>query len=410
MLSKVSDMSEFSDALNRFQRAYAHLFDLVDQYPAARAVEAGACGTWSVKDVLAHFSGWTVEAQRRYLAYGSGINDTMQYDFDQFNADSVRSRAGLSWPQMVDELRRVVENFQKQAAALTPAQVAAEPRYATWLDDLAEDVETHTEGLQRFLSQAQLARQAYPLLEFDPTPTAMIEPQQITRPVEGIAETCVLCFFHEVIARVAEGAKVISHINSEMGQHPVYEIQANGGRFVLAHPGLGGPMAAAFLDELIALGCRKFIAAGGAGVLKPELTVGHVVVPTTAVRDEGASYHYLPPGREVAASPAAVAAIESVLQKHDVPYVTGKTWTTDGIYRETPAKVALRRDEGCLTVEMEAATFFAVAQFRGVTFGQILYGGDDLSGEEWDSRNWVHSQASTREKLLWLAAEAVQAL
>jgi nucleoside phosphorylase len=93
-----------------------------------------------------------------------------------------------------------------------------------------------------------------------------------------------------------------------------------------------------------------------------------------------------------------------------VPYVTGKTWTTDAVYRETPAKIARRKAEGCITVEMEAATFFAVAQFRGVPFGQILYGGDDLSGDLWDQRDWIKGQVSTREKLLWLAAEACLSL
>ena len=56
-------------------------------------------------------------------------------------------------------------------------------------------------------------------------------------------------------------------------------------------------------------------------------------------------------------------------------------------------------------VEMEAAAFFAVAQFRGVMFAQLLYGGDDLGSSEWDDRNW-NEQASVREKLFWLAAEA----
>ena len=74
-------------------------------------------------------------------------------------------------------------------------------------------------------------------------------------------------------------------------------------------------------------------------------------------------------------------------------------------YRETAARIARRRAEGCLTVEMEAAAFFAVAQFRGVTFGQLLYGGDDVSGEAWDSRAW-QSRVSIRERLFWLAAEA----
>ncbi|MBN1667602.1 MAG: hypothetical protein JW862_10955 [Anaerolineales bacterium] len=75
-------------------------------------------------------------------------------------------------------------------------------------------------------------------------------------------------------------------------------------------------------------------------------------------------------------------------------------------YRETLEKVKNRRAEGCLTVEMEAAAFFAVAQFRQVEFGQILYGGDDVSGQqEWDHRDW-HQQYNVRERLFWLAAQA----
>ena len=84
-----------------------------------------------------------------------------------------------------------------------------------------------------------------------------------------------------------------------------------------------------------------------------------------------------------------------------------KTWTTDAFYRETPAKVRRRREEGCLTVEMEAAAFFAVAQFRGVPFAQLLYGGDDVSGV-WDFRAWTTH--AVREELFWLAAEACLAL
>lgn len=140
-------------------------------------------------------------------------------------------------------------------------------------------------------------------------------------------------------------------------------------------------------------------------MLNREIAVGHIIVPISAVRDEGASYHYLPPGREVAPGPEGVAAIEQVLAGRQVSYVKGKTWTTDAIYRETAAKVQRRRAEGCLTVEMEAAAFFAVAQFRGVTFAQLLYGGDDVSGAEWDSRGW-ESRATVREQLFWLSAEA----
>lgn len=82
-----------------------------------------------------------------------------------------------------------------------------------------------------------------------------------------------------------------------------------------------------------------------------------------------------------------------------IPCRTGKTWTTDAIYRETPDRIAARRQEGCLTVEMEAAAFFAVSRYHDIPLAQLLYAGDDVSGERWDSREWDR-QRSVRENLL----------
>jgi uridine phosphorylase len=246
-----------------------------------------------------------------------------------------------------------------------------------------------------------------PILEFDSATTAMIEPAAMMAPEEGVPRQAVLCFFREVIDRVVASHGVVerSPFKAEHGIHPFWELEWEGRRFGLFHPGVGAPLAAGFLEEAIAKGCRSFVACGGAGALVPELTLGHVVVPTSAIRDEGTSYHYLPPGRSVAASPAAVEAIRVTLEAHEVPYVTGPTWTTDAPYRETRERMRRRAEEGCLTVEMEAAGFFAVAAFRGVTFGQLLYAGDDLSGDAWDERGWLgHSDG--RERLFWLAAEA----
>lgn len=256
-----------------------------------------------------------------------------------------------------------------------------------------------------------MLQNSYPILEYDETRQALLNPEALLPRLDDMPQHVVLCFFQEVIARVCHDAPVIYKLGSEMGRNPVYALETEHGRVAVAHPGVGAPLAAAFLEELAALGGRKFIACGGSGVLDGALIpVGHVVVPESAVRDEGTSYHYLPPARECQPTAAAVAAIKATLERHHVPWLAGKTWTTDAFYRETPARIARRRDEGCLTVEMEAAAFFAVAQFRGLVFGQILYGGDDVSGEEWDGRNWVHGRADTREKLFWLAAEAVLAL
>ncbi len=246
----------------------------------------------------------------------------------------------------------------------------------------------------------------FPILEFDPERQAIIDPGRLIRP-RDVPEHCVLPFFQEVIAKLrADGrTQSLAALKWEDAEHELFEIQLNGKRLAVMHPGVGAPMAAGLLEEAIALGCRKFIACGGAGVLDKEIAVGHILVPATAVRDEGTSYHYLPPAREVAASPNGIVAIERVLQAKQIPYLVGKTWTTDAPYRETRGLVQRRKEEGCLSVEMEAAAFFAVAQFRGVTFAQMLYGGDDVSGGEWDQRGW-HTRVEIREHLFWLAAEA----
>jgi uridine phosphorylase len=251
---------------------------------------------------------------------------------------------------------------------------------------------------------------AYPILEFDPAREALIEPSRLIEP-RDVPEHCVICFFKEVIENVVAEyhARTIVDDHWEDGPHRIYEIRHHDRRLAFFHPGVGGPIAAGLLEEAVAYGCRKFIVCGGCGVLEKDIAVGHLIVVSSAVRDEGVSYHYLPPGREVQANRSGVEALEATLRQNSVPYLIGKTWTTDAPYRETPAKIAARQSEGCLIVEMEAASLMAVAEFRGVLLGQVLYGGDDLSGGEWDNRAW-QSRRDIRQNLFWLAAEACLAL
>jgi uridine phosphorylase len=204
-------------------------------------------------------------------------------------------------------------------------------------------------------------------------------------------------------------AKAVVENKWEDGLHCIYEISYQNQRLAFFHPGVGAPVSAGLLEEAIAFGCRKFMACGGCGVLEKDIAVGHLIVVSGAVRDEGVSYHYLPPAREVNANESAVQALIKTLDQREIPYRVGKTWTTDAPYRETPDKIARRREEGCMTVEMESAALIAVAQFRNVIFGQALYGGDDLSGVEWDNREWT-SRQEVRESLFWLCADACLSL
>ena len=250
-------------------------------------------------------------------------------------------------------------------------------------------------------------RRKYPILEFDPDPKAIVSPEGLNLSGD-LPEHCVITFFQDVIERLVEEGllREIAELRSAMGRHPFYELGFEDSHIGLFHPGVGAPLAAALLEEIIAQGCSKFIACGGAGVLDGDIAVGRVLVPVSAVRDEGTSYHYLPPGSEIEPSGEAVGAIERTLKRRNVEYVLTKTWTTDGVYRETPGRIALRRSQGCLTVEMEAAALFAVARFRNAQLGYMLYAGDDVSGDKWDARGW-QDRGPVREQLLWLLVQVM---
>lgn len=245
-----------------------------------------------------------------------------------------------------------------------------------------------------------------PLLEFDPAPTAYIEPSRTISP-RDVPQACVLTWFRDAAERAVEaaGGRLLFEVQWEDGPRPLYEIEHGGQRVGIAPMPVGGATAAGVLEELIAFGCRTFVACGGAGVLQQDLALGHLVVVDSAVRDEGTSHHYLPPGRVVEAHAPALAVLAATLEEHGMPFVLGRTWTTDAPYRETVDKIATRREEGCLTVEMENASVAAVARFRDAPLAQVLYGGDDLSGEEWDHRSWT-SQHEVRDELIRVAADA----
>lgn len=247
----------------------------------------------------------------------------------------------------------------------------------------------------------------YPILEFDGASEAVIEPSRVIEPIDGMPESCVLLMNHTVIEGLKEQGSLahIKDIETFMGPIPIYKIGYKATEVAVAHPGICAPLCAGVMEEIIAFGCRAFIACGSAGALDRSLVKGAVVVPSAAVRDEGTSYHYVSPSREIQTDPEVMAVIESVLKSHDVKYTVGKTWTTDAFYRETKTRIARRKSEGCLTVEMECAALLAVAAFRGIRFGHLLAAEDDISGSEWDPRH-TGEDTSFSERLFWLSVEA----
>ncbi len=247
---------------------------------------------------------------------------------------------------------------------------------------------------------------SYPLFEHDQTVPAVIEPSKVLKSLEAMPDRAIILFYQGVIDTLLERA-LLTHIDdrrSEVGLFPVYSMEYMGRHVAILNPGIGAPAAAGFFEELIAMGVNKAIGCGSCGVLRRDIPRGEIVVVDSAVRDEGTSYHYLQPSREVPANKRVLKKIEETLRELDVPFLKGKTWTTDAFYRETRDIVQRRLQEDCITVEMEASALMAVAQFRSIDYGQLLSTGDDVSGEDWD-RRFHPEAASHKERVFWAAVE-----
>lgn len=248
-------------------------------------------------------------------------------------------------------------------------------------------------------------KNAFPILEYDDEKDGVIIPNRNGKAL--LPEIGVITFFREVLEDFISKYKSEIRYNyrSEMANFPIYVLEYKGIELCMIQAVVGSASIAMMTDFLIGYGVKKIIACGGCGVLA-DIPAGDVILPVTALRDEGASYHYLPPSRDIDLNTEMISVIKKTLDDNNVPYLECKTWTTDAFFRETPDMITYRREEGCQVVEMECAAIAAVAQFRGIKFGQLLYSGDilfDLS--DYNDRNWF-SNLTAREKLFYLTLEA----
>lgn len=136
---------------------------------------------------------------------------------------------------------------------------------------------------------------------------------------------------------------------------------------------IGGPYAVLIAEQMLASGVEVVVGLTSAGRVSSRLPLPSLVVPTRALRDEGTSFHYLPPSRFVDAPAQIGDALESFLEETGLPVHRGPVWTTDAPYRETAEQLRRHADAGLLAVEMQAASLFALAQTRGAHIGVVAH-------------------------------------
>ena len=221
---------------------------------------------------------------------------------------------------------------------------------------------------------------------FDNQSRAIINPQ--INENAPVVDACILTFSHVIEAFVLSNydCKQIASFWFATGETPIYQIEYKGKKFAFYKTYVGAPACVGTVeDTLSSIRTNKYIVFGGAGCLNKEITHGKVMVPTEAYRDEGTSYHYAPASDYIAVKNNNVVA--DFMEKNGIPYVKGKTWTTDSFYRETVNNFEKRKADGCISVEMECAGLQAMCDFRALNLYMFFTSGDLLDAPEWDKRH-----------------------
>lgn len=166
----------------------------------------------------------------------------------------------------------------------------------------------------------------------------------------------------------------------------VYAVKKTRGRVaVLTSFGGGSPMVMELAEELAVMGAKKMILMTWGGTLQSDIKPGDIVVCNRAIRDEGASHHYLPPAKYIDANSALVNELVHAIRARGAQCIVGTTWTTDAPYRETREEVVQYQAEGVKTVEMESAGLFTVGKVRDVQTTSVVIGMDSLASLRWQA-------------------------
>lgn len=239
------------------------------------------------------------------------------------------------------------------------------------------------------------------------TEPALFSPSDTTKKIKHFPEICVSTFSENIIQKFSslDDTEKIAELYTANGIIPVYKIRYKDTDIAFYLSRVGAPACVAGFEEIVAMGAKKFVLFGSCGVLDEDKVKNNIIIPISAVRDEGTSYHYIAPSPEIDADPHSIQILEDVLKSCGCPYVKGKTWTSDAIYRETLPLIQERRQEGCLVVEMECASMLAVAKYRNISFIQFLYGADNLSSDTWEIRDLSLYGLNDAEKYMALAFE-----
>lgn len=181
------------------------------------------------------------------------------------------------------------------------------------------------------------------------------------RPVPGV---CVLDPDGDIVRHNKASGRAIRDNHWACYHTDLYRLTHDGMDLGIVPCAVGASFAVLVAEELFASGCRFLVSITSSGQLVDARPPPYFILIEKALRDEGTSYHYLPPSEFSHAEPRLIAELSGAFQGLHIPVEQGATWTTDAPFRETPTAIAARKSLGLLAVEMEAAALYAFAKAR----------------------------------------------
>jgi uridine phosphorylase len=181
----------------------------------------------------------------------------------------------------------------------------------------------------------------------------------------SVPEVCVLDPDGDMVRRLRTAGRARQDGEWACYHTELYRVAEGGIELGLIGCAVGAPFAVLVAEQLFASGCRLVISMTSAGRLAELRPPPYFVLIERAIRDEGTSYHYLPPAEFSAADPALLASMNGAFDGLRAPVEVGATWTTDAPFRETLEAIDAMAARGLLAVEMEAAALYAFAAARG---------------------------------------------
>ena len=230
---------------------------------------------------------------------------------------------------------------------------------------------------------------SHPLdLQSEFTPQVLIEAVRTKRGLVSVAvpKVCILEFDGDLTDNLVQSKAVSPWRNWACFHTPMFALDVDGKPCGIVPRTIGGSYAVLIAEQLLASEARVIVGLTSAGRVSPRLRIPSLVIATAAIRDEGTSFHYLPPARSITAPPRPVAPLASELKQLRLAVYEGTVWTTDAPYRETREQLDKYGKEGVLAVEMQAASLFALAEVRKAQIAVVAHvsNATDHEGQPFD--------------------------